>query len=140
AAEIARYQVLLGPMVPDELRAAIVEPAAGAGLRVEHGLVELLVSEVEGEPGALPLLAHALRATWEERDGRTLTLDAYRATGGVTGAIGSTADHVLAAFDDIDRDIAQQSLLRLVEPGDGIDDTRRRATSPSCDRPASAAN
>ena len=128
AAEIAGHQVLLGPMVPDELRAAIVEPAAGAGLRVEPGLVELLVSEVEGEPGALPLLAHALRATWEERDGRTLTLDAYRSTGGVTGAIGATADHVLAAFDDIDREIAQQSLLRLVEPGDGIDDTRRRAT------------
>jgi WD40 repeat protein len=114
-------------MASDELRAAIVEPARGAGLRLEPGLVELLVSEVDGEPGALPLLAHALRATWEERDGRTLTLDAYRATGGVSGAIGSTADHVLAGFDDTDREIAQQLLLRLVEPGDTLD-TRRRAT------------
>ena len=51
AAEIAGHQLLLGPMVPDELRAAIVEPAAGAGLSLEAGLVELLVAEVEGEPG-----------------------------------------------------------------------------------------
>ena len=108
-----------GPWRPTSCAPPSSSPPRGAGLRVEPGLVELLVSEVEGEPGALPLLAHALRATWEERDGRTLTLDAYRATGGVTGAIGSTADQVLAGFDDTDRDIAQQLLLRLVEPGDG---------------------
>src|SRR5207237_5751293 len=79
-------------------------------------------------PGARSSRAQGVRARWGEREGRTLPLEAYRSTGGVTGAIGATADHVLAAFDDIDREIAQQSLLRLVEPGDGIDDTRRRAT------------
>ncbi|HUP85975.1 MAG TPA: protein kinase [Acidimicrobiales bacterium] len=128
AGEVASHQVLLGPMAADELRAAIVEPALAAGLRIEPALVEVLVGEVQGEPGALPLLAHALRATWEQRDGRTLTLDAYRATGGVTSAIGKTADQVLASFDETDRDIAQHLLLRLVEPGDGPDDARRRAT------------
>jgi WD40 repeat protein/class 3 adenylate cyclase len=128
AVEMANHQVLLGPMTPDELRAAIEQPARRAGLRLETGLVELLVSEVENEPGALPLLAHALRATWDERDGRTLTVDAYRATGGVNGAIASTADQVMRAFDDTDRAVAKRLLLRLVEPGEGIDDTRRRAT------------
>jgi WD40 repeat protein/class 3 adenylate cyclase len=128
AQAVASHQVLLGPMTGDELRAAIEEPAGRAGLRLEPGLVELLVSEVEGEPGELPLLAHALRATWEERDGRTLTLEAYRATGGVKGAIGATADEVLDSFDDADRGVAKQLLLRLVELGEGINDTRRRAT------------
>ena len=52
---------LLGPMSEDELRAAIEGPARQAGLRLEPGLVDLLVREVEGEPGALPLLSHALR-------------------------------------------------------------------------------
>ena len=128
AAEMASHQVLLGPMTPDELRVAIEEPARRAGLPLEPGLVDLLLSEVSGEPGELPLLAHALRATWEERDGRTLTLDAYRSTGGVKGAIAATADAVMASFDNADRVVAQQVLLRLVEPGEGIDDTRRRAT------------
>ena len=128
AAELAGHQVLLGPMTPDELRVAIEGPARQAGLRLEPGLVELLLREVRDEPGELPLLAHALRATWEGRDGRTLTLDAYRSTGGVNGAIAATADSVTASFDEGDRALLQQVLLRLVEPGEGIDDTRRRAT------------
>jgi hypothetical protein len=44
---------------------AIEGPARGAGLRLEAEVVDLLVREVEGEPGALPLLSHALRSTWE---------------------------------------------------------------------------
>ena len=36
--------------------------------------------------------ARAARATWDARNGRALTLDAYRRTGGVHGAIARTAD------------------------------------------------
>ena len=43
-----------------DLRAAIEGPARQVGLLLEPGLVDLLVREVEGEPGALPLLSHAL--------------------------------------------------------------------------------
>lgn len=123
---VARDQVLLGPMSADELRRAITEPARTAGLRVEVGLVDVLVAEVEGEPGALPLLAHALHATWERRDGRRLTLDGYHATGGVRGAIALTADRVLDDLDGSDRELARRVFLRLVEPGETVD-TRRRA-------------
>ena len=63
-----------------ELERAVTEPARLAGLRLEPGLVELVLREVAGEPGALPLLSHALRATWERRDGRTLTVEGYRET------------------------------------------------------------
>ena len=73
-------------MTEDELRRAVTEPARLAGLRLEPGLVDVVLGEVAGEPGALPLLSHALRATWERRDGRTLTLEAYRDSGGVTSA------------------------------------------------------
>ena len=113
-------------MSADELRRAITEPARTAGLRVEVGLVDVLVAEVEGEPGALPLLAHALHATWERRDGRRLTLDGYHATGGVRGAIASTADRVLDELDASDQELARAVFLRLVEPGETVD-TRRRA-------------
>ena len=48
-----------------------------------------------GEPGALPLLSHALYETWARRDGRILTLDGYREAGGVHGAIARTAERGL---------------------------------------------
>ncbi len=73
---MASNQILLGAMSEDELRRAVTEPARLAGLRLEPGLVDVVLGEVAGEPGALPLLSHALRATWERRDGRTLTVDA----------------------------------------------------------------
>jgi WD40 repeat protein/class 3 adenylate cyclase len=127
AAAVASHQLLLGPMTDDELREAIVEPATSCGLRVEPSLVDRLVTEVAGEPGALPLLSHSLLATWEARDGRTLTVEAYRSTGGVRAAIATTADRVLESLDPHQQVLARRILLRLVEPGEGVGDTRRRA-------------
>lgn len=128
AAEVVDHQLLLGPMSEDELREAIVEPARAVGLRLEPGLPELLIGDVLGQPGALPLLSHALVETWERRDGRTLTLAGYRAAGGARGAIARTADVVYSGFDPIRRRAARRVFLRLVEPGQGTEDTRRRAT------------
>ena len=82
-------------MSDDELERAVTEPARLAGLRLEPGLVDLVLRDVAGEPGALPLLSHALRATWERRDGRTLTVEGYRESGGVASAIAQTADAVV---------------------------------------------
>ncbi len=127
AAAVAQHQVLLGPMTEAELRRAIVEPARCSGLRIEPGLVDVLVAKIAGEPGALPLLSHALRSTWEVRDGRTLTLEGYRSTGGVEGAIAATADGAVDALDPTDQAFARHLFVRLVEPGDGVADTRRRA-------------
>ncbi len=126
-AAVAGHQLLLGAMDEDELRSAITGPAQAFGLRVEAGLVEVLVREVAGRPGALPLLSHALLATWERRDGHTLTLDAYREVGGVGAAIAETAESVYGRLDAGQRSSARNVLLRLVEPGEGAEDARRRA-------------
>src|SRR5439155_5347452 len=83
---VASNQILLGPMNPDELREAIEAPAKAAGLRLERGLSDVILRDAVDEPGALPLLSHALMETWARRDGRTLTLDGYRDAGGVRGA------------------------------------------------------
>ena len=40
-----------------------------AGLRLEHGLVDLMLRDAEDQPGALPLLSHALAETWRRREG-----------------------------------------------------------------------
>ena len=58
---VERSLHLLGAMDDPELRAAIEGPAHQAGLLLEPGLVDLLARDVEREPGALPLLSHALR-------------------------------------------------------------------------------
>ena len=56
---------LLGPMTEQDLRQAIEGPARQAGLLIEEGLVDLLLREVHEAPGALPLLSHVLRETWQ---------------------------------------------------------------------------
>jgi DNA-binding SARP family transcriptional activator/WD40 repeat protein len=127
AAAVAGNQVLLGPMLDDGLRRAVVEPARLAGLRVDHGLVDVVLRDVAGEPGALPLMSHALRETWERRDGRTLTVEAYEESGGVSSALAQTADAVVADASAPDRALLRNVFLRLTEGGDDQEDTRRRA-------------
>jgi hypothetical protein len=126
ARAVANNQALLGPMRDEDLRRAIAEPARKAGLRLETGLIDLVLRDVTGEPGALPLMSHALRETWERRDGRTLTVAAYHASGGVSEAIARTADAVVKQTPKRDRPGLRNIFLRLTELGDDVEDTRRR--------------
>jgi WD40 repeat protein/class 3 adenylate cyclase/tRNA A-37 threonylcarbamoyl transferase component Bud32/energy-coupling factor transporter ATP-binding protein EcfA2 len=128
ARAVAANQVLLGAMSDVELERAITEPARRAGLKLEPGLVELVLRDVAAEPGALPLLSHALRATWERRDGRTLTVEGYRDSGGVASAIARTADAVVDALPEPEQQLTRGVFLRMTELGEGIQDTRRRVT------------
>jgi DNA-binding SARP family transcriptional activator/class 3 adenylate cyclase len=52
--------VLVGPMRDSELRRTVELPAQRAGLEIEGGLVDVIVSDVAGRAGALPLLSTAL--------------------------------------------------------------------------------
>jgi class 3 adenylate cyclase/WD40 repeat protein/energy-coupling factor transporter ATP-binding protein EcfA2 len=126
AGSVANNQVLLGPMRDDDLRRAIAEPARLAALRLEPGLIDLVLRDVAGEPGALPLMSHALRETWERRDGRTLTVEAYHESGGVSSAVAKSADAVADGTPDSDRPLLRSTFLRLTEIGDDVEDTRRR--------------
>ena len=127
ARAVAANQVLLAAMSDAELERAVTEPARLAGLRLEPGLVELALRDVAGESGALPLLSHALLATWERRDGRTLTVEGYSETGGVASAIARTADGVLASLPPDRRAMTRSIFLRLTELGDAAPESRRRA-------------
>ncbi|MGW1602260.1 nSTAND1 domain-containing NTPase [Streptomyces eurythermus] len=109
----------------EELREAVVRPAMARGLTVERALTAQLVDEVAGEPGGLPLLSHALLETWRRRSGRTLTLRAYEAAGGVRGAIAQTAEDLYAGLSDGQADLVRRVLLRLITPGEGTADTCR---------------
>ena len=128
SALIASQQFLVSPMDLDGLRQAIEEPAWRVGLEFEEGLVATVLDDVANEPGALPLLEHALLELWERRRGRMMTLEAYRKTGGVHGALAKRADTVYDAFSPQQQEIVRRIMLRLTAPGEGTEDTRRRAT------------
>ncbi|RLL70284.1 WD40 repeat domain-containing protein [Streptomyces sp. Z26] len=110
-----------------ELRDAIVRPATAAGLIVERALTDRLLDAVEGEPGGLPLMSHALLETWRHRGGRVLTEDAYEAAGELHGAVVRTAEQVYSELSSAEAELARRILLRLVAPGapGGAPDTRR---------------
>lgn len=132
-------QLVLGAMTAAEVRDAIALPTRSVGLTLDDGLVERLlrdlgVDETGGyEAGRLPLLAHALRATWQRRSGDRLTVEGYEATGGIHGAIAKTAEDVYARLDETGQDTARRLFLSLVRIGDGeaTTDTRRRVSTES---------
>ena len=121
----ARTEVVL-PLSAAEIENAIVRPAVRVGLTVEHELVTAMIADVRDEPGALPLLQYALTELFESCVDRRLTLAAYRASGGVLGALARRAEDVYENLTSIQRIIAHQIMLRLITLGEGVEDTRRR--------------
>ncbi len=127
---------LLGPMSEAELRRAIVEPAQQAGVLVDDGLVDLLLADLApSEPGryahdagALPLLSHALLATWERARRNQLTIADYRAAGGLREAVSQSAEALYGSLSAPDQAAARRIFLRLTRFDDDAPLTRRRAS------------
>ncbi|MGW0992310.1 nSTAND1 domain-containing NTPase [Streptomyces sp. NPDC002523] len=127
--------MVLGPLTTPELREAVTGPAKAVGLELEAGLTELIVREVSADgprgahdAGVLPLLSHALLATWQRRKAGRLTLAGYRAAGGIQGAVAATAERAWTGLDPAARTAARLLLLRLVRLGEDTQTTRRRGT------------
>lgn len=128
AVSMAAQQFLVPPMDREMLRESIVEPARRVGLQLEPGLAESILHDVENQPGSLPLLEHALLEVWNLRSGGTLTFEAYRQSGRVEGAIAKRAQAIYDNFTAEEQQVARRILLRLIQPGEGTEDTRRRAS------------
>lgn len=121
----------VGPMTSDGLRAAIEEPARLAGLRLEHGLTELILRDLDGQPAALPHMSHALVQTWARREGAVLTVAGYQASGGISGAIAQSAETLYQQLDPAQRELCRSTLLRLVGmDADGVAVRRRTLAGP----------
>lgn len=121
----ARTQAVV-PMTAEELERAVAAPAERVGVSLEPGLVAELVRDAGDHAGALPLLQYALTELFDRHEDGVMTVAAYRAVGGVAGALAGRAEDLFSALDDEGREACRQLFLRLVALGEGAEDTRRR--------------
>jgi WD40 repeat protein len=129
--QMQAHQELVAPLDAAGLRRAMERQADAVGLRFEAGLGQQILEDVEGEPGAMPLLQHALLLLWNRRHGRWLRWQEYRAFDGIRGAIAHTADQVYKDLSGTEQDRLRDILLRLTRladapGGDELRLTRRR--------------
>ncbi len=127
AEAIADGIVTVGPPTRDGLARAISAPARTVGLELEAGLVGRIIADVEGQPGVLPLLQYALTETFAHREGSSLTIAGYEATGGVAGALGRRAEELYDGLTTAGKLAAREVFLRLVSVDELGTVTRRRA-------------
>ena len=130
-------QIVLGPMTEEELRSAIVEPARRAGVAVDDDLAELLLRDIAAsggrrsahDPGALPLLSHALMEAWRFAQRGRLSRADYLRTGGIEHAAQQTAEELYKSLSSAEQALARRIFLRLVHVDDAQPLTRRRVSS-----------
>jgi WD40 repeat protein len=136
---IQAQAIYMPPLSGKDLSDAIEKPASIQGYSFEEGLLEEILQNVGNEKGILPLLEFALTQLWEKRDRQNhqLTLEQYKALGGVTGALNRYADKIYSYTDfekespqqqrlDREKKWIEQIFLRLVQIDERGKDTRQR--------------
>ena len=126
----------MGAMSSAELALAIASPAITVGCAIEPELVSQIIREMDGEPGALPLMSFALKELFaeESRAGigqpMDMSLPEYNAIGGINGALESYTKSVFEIFDKDQIELAKLIFKKLVKVGKevGEADTRRTPT------------
>lgn len=117
--EVTRGLYFLPPMLTLGLREALTKPLEGARYQFEdESLVDEILHGLVGMKSPLPILQFLAMKLWETRDKerRLLTTEAYRALGGVAGALSTHADAVIAAMSPAEQKISRAIFLRLVTP------------------------
>ncbi|HEX8610830.1 MAG TPA: winged helix-turn-helix domain-containing protein [Telluria sp.] len=126
----------LGPPSREDIGHIIRQPARAAGLRFgadAHGgaqLDQILADAALGSPDALPLLQYCLNELYRLRaaDGE-LRWEAYQQMGGLEGAIGARAEHVVAGLTERQVAALPRVLSQLVSVArDDLALTSRRAS------------
>ena len=116
----------LPPLGAEALEEAVVRPARRNGVEFDEGVATAIVAEASAHPAGLPLLQFALAELYERRvDGR-IRAETLRELGGIGGAVGRRAEETYATLSPESRGRARELFARLVAPGLGGPDTRRR--------------
>ncbi|MEO0971426.1 MAG: myosin kinase, partial [Cyanobacteria bacterium J06639_18] len=120
--------ILVTQMNRVELTAAIEQPAAKMKVEFEKGLTSKIIDDLGDRPGRLPLLEFTLSQLWDRHDKWYLTHQAYEQIGGLEKALAKYADSILNSSSTEDKEKAEQIFIQLVSPGEGTEDTKRKAT------------
>lgn len=115
--EISRGLFFLGAPNQEGLREALVSPAEMVDYRFEsEAMVQEMLSYLATTPGALPLLQFTAAQLWERKDAKRklLTVESYRALGGIAGALASHADRVVEKLTPDGRALCRVVFLQLV--------------------------
>jgi tetratricopeptide (TPR) repeat protein len=143
-------QFLTPRLSREQSGAAIAKPARVFDGRVDPALVNRLLNDMGSDSDQLPLLQHCLMRMWTRatkplnaephsapltnastaiettaNGSATITLDDYKAVGGLEEALSKHADEVLSSLTDEQQRIAQVLFRRLTERSPGRRDTRR---------------
>jgi hypothetical protein len=127
-AHIARWGFIVPAMSRQELEDSVRKPAEQADppYRFAEAVVDLLLNETLGRPGALPLLQFTLQRVWDALPADPA--DTLKQLGGLGGAVAAEADRVFDTLTSQEQDIARRAFLAMVHLGEGAPDTRRRAS------------
>ncbi|MBL8050089.1 MAG: SUMF1/EgtB/PvdO family nonheme iron enzyme [Anaerolineales bacterium] len=111
--EIQNHLENISTMTIEDLSRAMEKQAQAGGLRFEADLNHQMLEDVDGAPGAMPLLQHTLWELWNRRHGRWLSVNEYRAFGGVKQAITNTAESLYIKLNEIEQKQMRNIFLRL---------------------------
>ena len=132
-ADAVQQRYLVMPMTRRQLLMAITEPVKKVGSRVDDDLASLLLQEVANREPAestavLPFLSHALDQAWRNRTGGILGIEDYERTGGIEGAVASSAQRAYDGLTPGQQAAARQVFTRLTAATSDGTDTASRAT------------
>ncbi|RJL35757.1 eIF2A-related protein [Bailinhaonella thermotolerans] len=134
-ADLFQNPVAIGAMDRSQLMQAVLCPGELVDMTFAPGLVETVVDDA-GTSDALPLLAYLLQEVYYAvGPGSVVTLERYRALGGVAGALSRQADQVMTELrGEAEPEAVFAVLLKFVTV-EGQEATRRRV--PLAELPAS---
>jgi WD40 repeat protein len=103
-----------------ELRRFVEEPSREAGLFFDRGVLDQVLTDVQGEPTSLPLLRITLRRLWKHRERNRITWSSYRKAGAGRAALEKAAEEVFEeAREPGAHELCRLMLLKMVRPETG---------------------
>ncbi len=109
----------------EQLKSAIIKPAAFNGVKLENKLVDQLIDDVYHEAGYLPLLQFTLTELWKQQKKGWLTYEDYQTIGGVKTALANYAESVYQQFYQEEREKVKKIFLQLVTLKENNEPTRK---------------
>lgn len=111
---------LVPQMEEDNYRRAISGPVAYAGAKIDHNLVELLISEIGERTDQLPVLQHSLMRTWDHWQtqsgpGRPVSISDYDAIGRMAEAMSRHANEAFEELGGREQEICESLFKTITE-------------------------